>query len=210
LINCKRLSYISQLYFVLQTRFIFSNTDRKQSDLGGLQPGVLRRWSTTPLTVAAFSIVVAWTFSILLIAFMVLFLGVKHGSEGTKDLFKIPTYVIIPILYSALGPTSTGFAMLTYSNKQLNSSSTLGIMPVQLLTSTVVSSAAFGAKLNVTQLLCMAIVVFGIVLLFLARRQRYEDTEQAEAEAKDENSSSLSEPMVQKQHEGTSDSSSSV
>jgi len=210
LINCKLLSYISQLYFVLQTRFIFSNTDRKQSDLGGLQPGVLRRWSTTPLTVAAFSIVVAWTFSILLIAFMVLFLGMKHGSEGTKDLFKIPTYVIIPIMYSALGPTSTGFAMLTYANKQLNSSSTLGIMPVQLLTSTVVSSAAFGAKLNVMQLLCMAIVVFGIVLLFLARRQRYEDTEQAEAEAKDENSSSLSEPMVQKQHEGTSDSSSSV
>jgi multidrug transporter EmrE-like cation transporter len=210
LINCKLLSYISQLYFVLQTRFIFSNTDRKQSDLGGLQPGVLRRWSTTPLTVAAFSIVVAWTFSILLIGFMVLFLGMKHGSESTKDLFKIPTYVIIPIVYSALGPTSTGFAMLTYSNKQLNSSSTLGIMPVQLLTSTVVSSAAFGAKLNVTQLLCMAIVVFGIVLLFLARRQRYEDTEQAEAEAKDENSSSLSEPMVQKQHEGTSDSSSSV
>jgi drug/metabolite transporter (DMT)-like permease len=160
--------------------------------------------------VAAFSIVVAWTFSILLIAFMVLFLGMKHGSEGTKDLFNIPTYVIIPIVYSALGPTSTGFAMLTYSNKQLNSSSTLGIMPVQLLTSTVVSSAAFGAKLNVTQLLCMAVVVFGIVLLFLARRQRYEDTEQAEAEAKDENSSSLSEPMVQKQHEGTSDSSSSV
>jgi large-conductance mechanosensitive channel len=210
LINCKLLSYISQLYFVLQTRFIFSNTDRKQSDLGGLQPGVLRRWSTTPLTVAAFSIVVAWTFSILLIGFMVLFLGMKHGSESTKDLFKIPTYVIIPIVYSALGPTSTGFAMLTYSNKQLNSSSTLGIMPVQLLTSTVVSSAAFGAKLNVIQLLCMAVVVFGIVLLFLARRQRYEDTEQAEAEAKDENSSSLSEPMVQKQHEGTSDSSSSV
>jgi hypothetical protein len=56
----------------------------------------------------------------------------------------------------------------------------------------------------------MAVVVFGIVLLFLARRQRYEDTEQAEAEAKDENSNSLSEPMVQKQHEGTSDSSSSV
>jgi large-conductance mechanosensitive channel len=210
LINCKLLSYISQLYFVLQTRFIFSNTDRKQSDLGGLQPGVLRRWSTTPLTVAAFSIVVAWTFSILLIGCMVLFLGMKHGSESTKDLFKIPTYVIIPIVYSALGPTSTGFAMLTYSNKQLNSSSTLGIMPVQLLTSTVVSSAAFGAKLNVIQLLCMAVVVFGIVLLFLARRQRYEDTEQAEAEAKDENSSSLSEPMVQKQHEGTSDSSSSV
>jgi large-conductance mechanosensitive channel len=210
LINCKLLSYISQLYFVLQTRFIFSNTDRKQSDLGGLQPGVLRRWSTTPLTVAAFSIVVAWTFSILLIGFMVLFLGMKHGSESTKDLFKIPTYVIIPIVYSALGPTSTGFAMLTYSNKQLNSSSTLGIMPVQLLTSTVVSSAAFGAKLNVIQLLCMAVVVFGIVLLFLARRQRYEDTEQAEAEAKDENSSSLSEPMVQKQHEGESDSSSSV
>ena len=141
---------------------------------------------------------------------MVLFLGMKHGSESAKDFFKIPMYVIIPILYSALGPTSTGFAMLTYSNKQLNSSSTLGIMPVQLLTSTVVSSAAFGAKLNVTQLLCMAVVVFGIVLLFLARRQRYEDTEQAEAEAKDENSNSLNEPMVQKQHEGTSDSSSSV
>lgn len=69
------------------------------------------------------------------------------------------------------------------ANKHLAASNTLAVMPIQVLTSTVVAAAAFRTQITADQIGCMCLVVLGIVSLFLARRQRYEESyEQLDAE----------------------------
>lgn len=169
--NCMSTS----LYFVLQHRFVFSSPDpnRRQEQLRGLEKGVLRRWATTPLLVAAYTYMFSAIFSSATFLIQLVIARIVNPSTW-HELLIVPLQGWIPILYAALIASTFAYALLTWVNKLLSPSITLGLIPLQPVSTAILSAIFLSMPLTVAQASSGAIVILGIIALLTSRQYQHE------------------------------------
>lgn len=165
----------TSLYFVMQSRLVFSSPapDKEQQQLRGLERGVLHRWSTTPLLTAAYTYLFSAVFSTTSFGVEVLYLR-YHQPNSWKKVLHVPwPYGWIPILYAALIASTVAYAGLSWTNKLLNPSVTLGVIALQPV-STAILSVLFlpGTRLTGQQLASGCLVILGIISQLASRQYR--------------------------------------
>lgn len=152
------------LYFTLQSLLVFSNP-RPHSERSMLEPierGVLRRWSRCPLLVAAYTYLFSCVFSSG--AFIV-----RFAVSTEPSILHITFRAWVSILFAAFVASSTCYAVLTWANKILKPGITLGTIPLQPVSSSLISALMLDVPITKEKLVAGAIVILGVVALLAAR-----------------------------------------